>query len=85
MAYKITYKSSVEKDLRKIDKPQVIRILDKIENELAKNSGKDKELSGEFKGLFSYRIGDYRVIYTILQKRETILILRIGHRKEIYK
>ena len=85
MAYKITYKSSVEKDLRKIDKPQVIRIIDKIENELVKYPGKDKELSGEFKGLYSYRIGDYRVIYTILQKRKTILILRIGHRKEIYK
>ncbi len=85
MTYKITYKSSLEKDLRKIDKPQVIRILDKIENEFAKNPGKDKELTGEFKGLYSYRIGDYRVVYTILQKRETILILRIGHRKEIYK
>jgi mRNA interferase RelE/StbE len=85
LTYKKTYKSSVEKDLRKIDKPQVIRILDKIENELAKNPGKDKELTGELKGLYSYRIGDYRVIYTILQKRETILILRIGHRKEIYK
>ena len=84
MVYKISYKSSVEKDFRKIDRSQVIRILNKIENDLASNPCKDKELTGTFKGLYSYRVGNYRIIYTILHKKETILILQVGHRKEVY-
>ncbi len=51
MVYKISYKSSVEKDFRKIDRSQVIRILNKIENDLASNPCKDKELTGTFKDL----------------------------------
>ena len=84
MAYKISYKASVEKELKKNDKFQISRILNKIDNDLAINPGKDKELTGEFKGLYSYRVGDYGVIYTIFHSTETILILRIGHRKEVY-
>ena len=84
MGYKIEYKASVAKDLKKIDKTQINKLLDKIDNDLANNPGKDKELTCEFKGLYSYRIGNYRVIYTILESKETILILRIGHRKEVY-
>lgn len=84
MGYKIEYKASVAKDLKKIDKTQINKLLDKIDNDLANNQGKDQELTDEFKGLYSYRIGNYRVIYTILGSKETILILRIGHRKEVY-
>ena len=45
---------------------------------------KGKELTGNYKGLLSYRIGNYRIIYTVLRDK-TVLILRIGHRKDIYK
>jgi len=40
-------------------------------------------LKGRFSGLRKYRVGDYRVIYVILE--EDVVILRIGDRKEIYK
>ena len=85
MAYNIEYKSSVIKDLKKLDKIKLKRLLDKIESELSNNPGKDKMLLGNYKGLFSYRIGGYRVIYTILKNKETILILKIGDRKDIYR
>ncbi|MBU0952144.1 MAG: type II toxin-antitoxin system RelE/ParE family toxin [Elusimicrobia bacterium] len=39
-------------------------------------------VKGAYKGLFSLRIGDYRVIYTIAQK--SVLVLRISHRKDVY-
>ena len=84
MLYKIDYKASVTKDLKKIDKAQIQRLLNKIDNDLANNPGKDKELTGRYKGLYSYRVGNYRVIYNILEAKKTILILRIGHRKEVY-
>ncbi len=83
MEYNIFYKSSVKKDLRKIDKKELLTILSNIENKLRYNPLIGKELKGEFSGLFSYRIGDFRVIYTILEN--IVLILRISHRKDVYK
>ena len=83
MEYNIVYKLSVKKDLRKIDKKELPGILNEIENMLKGNPLKGKELKGEFAGLFSYRIVNYRVVYTILGN--TVLILRISHRKNAYK
>lgn len=84
MACNISYKKSVSKDLNKIDKNQCKRILNKIEKELSEHPAKGKKLTGNYKGLISYRIGEYRVIYSIISDNK-ILILRIAHRKEVYK
>lgn len=83
MANKILYKSSVSKDLNKIDHPQRIRIMSRIESELSKDPCAGKLLSGDFEGLRSFRVGVYRVIYTTIP--EGVLILRISHRKESYR
>lgn len=83
MAYKIVYKSSVGRDLTKIDKKQLKHIFDKIDSELSAKPDSFPMLSGKFAGLRKYRIGDYRVIYTIID--DSILILRIAHLKESYK
>lgn len=83
MTYKIVYKASVERDLRHLDKTVARRLVRKLEEELSKNPSRGESLKGEFEGLFKYRIGDYRVIYT--KTTEGILILRIVHRKEAYR
>jgi len=83
LEYNIVYKSSVKKDLRKIDKKELPAILNDIEHVLKITPLKGKELKGEFIGLFSYRIGNYRVIYTILGS--IVMVLRISHRKDIYR
>ena len=83
MGYKISFKSSVFKDLKKIDKTKAAQILDKIEKELSESPDLYPQLTGKFTGLRKYRAGDYRVIYSIL--KNTILILRISHRKDAYK
>jgi mRNA interferase RelE/StbE len=83
LEYNIVYKSSVKKDIKKINKKELLIILNEVENVLKSTPLKGKDLKGEFKGLLSYRIGDYRVIYTILGR--TVLILRISHRKDVYK
>lgn len=77
MNYKITIKKSVIRDLKKIDGPNRDRILIKIENELPAKAETFPVLTGQFSGLRKFRIGDYRVIYTILEK--TVLILRVRH------
>lgn len=71
------------RDLGKLD-PQIrLRVLRKI-SWLSKNSEAitPETLSGEFKGMFKFRIGDWRVIYTI--EKQTLVIHFIGHRREIY-
>lgn len=83
MAYKILYKASVKHDLKKIPELEVKRILNKTESALGKNPGKGELLKGKFQGLYSYRIGVYRVIY--VKTVDGVLILRISHRKDIYK
>jgi mRNA interferase RelE/StbE len=83
LAYNIVYKKSVRRDLKKLSKPEAKRILDLIEKELIKKPESNPMLKGQFAGLRNYRVGDYRVIYAILEK--DILILRSGNRKDVYK
>ena len=83
MVYNIEYKSSVTRDLKKLNKNTILRILESIEKELGSNRDAGVPLTGQFKGLYKYRIGNYRVIYT--KTAEGILVLRIGHRSKVYR
>mgnify|MGYP001602504068 CR=1 FL=1 len=83
MASKVSYKESVAGDLRRLDKSTARRILDKLERTLSANPDAGIPLTGEFRGLFRYRIGDYRVIYT--KAPDGILVLRLRHRKDAYR
>ena len=83
MAYNIVYKKSVQRDLKKVPKMEADRILNQIEQELSQNADAYPVLKGQFAGLRKYRVGDYRVIYAIIG--DDCLVLRIGHRKEVYK
>lgn len=83
MAFNVLYKASVEKDLKKLDKPTATRLLHRLELILSANPNVGEPLSGEFRGLFKYRMGDYRLVYAKIP--EGVLVLRIGHRREIYR
>ena len=83
MIYKILFKKSFERDLKKIDKEQANRILNKIEEDLPGKADSLPSLTGKFSRLKKCRIGGYRIIFAIIG--ETIIILRISHRKEAYK
>ena len=82
MAFDIAYKKSVQKDLANLGKAEARRILDKIEKELALRADAYPVLKGEYAGMRKLRVGDYRVIFAVLA--EQVLVLRIGHRREIY-
>ena len=83
MNYKIVFKKSVARDLKKIDKEQANRILKKIEDKLPQKAETLPILKGKFSGLRKFRIGNFRVIFSIIGN--TALILRIRHRKETEK
>ncbi len=83
MAYNVSYKKSILRDLKKLSKSESRKILNQLEKELSKNPGSYPPLKGPFAGLRRFRVGDYRVIYAILENE--VLVLRIGHRREVYK
>ena len=82
MAFDIAYKKSVQKDLANLGKAEARRVLDKIEKDLITRADTYPVLKGQFAGLRKLRVGDYRVVFAILG--EQVLVLRIGHRREIY-
>ena len=79
----MSYKASVASDLRRLDKAKARRILTKLERTLSTNPDAGAPLTGEFRGLFRFRVGDYRVIYA--KSPAGALVLRIGHRKDVYR
>jgi mRNA interferase RelE/StbE len=83
LVYNILYKQSVGRDLKKLPKAEAGRILDQIDRELPKKADAQPALKGQFAGLRKYRVGDYRVIYSLLG--DDVLILRIAHRRDVYK
>ena len=83
MAYNVVYKKSVHRDLKKLSKAEVSRILDQIEPELKKKPESCPVLKGQFAGLRKDRIGDHRVIYALVGT--DILVLRIDNRRDVYK
>lgn len=82
--YKVSFKNSVRQDLNGIDKQQISRILDKIQENLSEKPDQFPELKGKFAGLRKFRVGDYRIIYSI-NGDSSVLVLRIKHRKEVYE
>jgi len=88
MTWQIKYEKSLKSDWKKIDKKQKERILKFIDKLLKLDDPRDtgEALKGNELGRFwKYRVGNYRIIAEIQDKVLIIVIIRIGHRKEIYK
>ena len=83
MGYNITFKNSVANDLRRISKQNVKRILGKIDKDPVSKPERFPCLSGPFAGMRKFRVGDYRVIFVIMDK--DVLILRVQNRKDVYR
>jgi mRNA interferase RelE/StbE len=83
--YKISWKRSATKELKSIPRAEIARILDKIEA-LHKNPYPYdvRKISGS-EHTYRIRVGDYRIVYSVLEKVLVIEIVRIGHRREVYK
>jgi len=82
--YKLFFKKSVKKDLLTIPTKDLKRILKKIES-----LGNDPRPSGceKLSGQEKYRLrqGTYRIIYSIQDYELTVWVVKIGHRKDVYK
>ena len=86
MAWKVEFAESAAKTLGKLDKPVAQRII-KFLQERVTNDPKaiGEALQGNLAPLWRYRVGDYRVICDIVDESVKVIVLKIGHRKEVYK
>ena len=83
-SYSLFIKKSAERELRKIPKINLKRIVNKIKS-LAQNphpQGNEKLSEQE---RYRVRQGDYRIVYTINDKDSRIDVVKIGHRREVYR
>lgn len=84
VSYKIFFKESVEKDFHGIPRKDLKKILARIKL-LAENphpAGCEK-LTGQEK--YRIRQGRYRIVYSIQDKELTVWVVKVGHRKDVYK
>ena len=88
MTWRIKYARSVHKTVKKLQ-PQVRqRIHDYLEKRIARLDDPrqvGKPLKGQHSELWRYRVGEYRIICEIQDNTLVVLVIRIGHRKEVYR
>jgi mRNA interferase RelE/StbE len=89
MAWKIEFSEDADRELGKLDKQNAKRILKFLQERVAKLDNPrsiGKALHGvRFGEFWRYRLGDYRLICEIEDRRVVVLVLRIGHRSEVYR
>lgn len=79
---KITISPRAEKELRKIPKFDQIAIAQKIRSFPQSHTSGEEKLSGFFQ-MYRVRVGNYRIVYR--KTRDSIFIVLIGHRRDIYR
>jgi mRNA interferase RelE/StbE len=85
--WKIEWDSKALKEAKKLDRDARKKIIDYLENRviLSQNPYQyGKPLKGKLAGIWRYRVGDYRILCSIEDQNLIILVIAVGHRKNIY-
>lgn len=88
MAWTVSFEPRAFAELKKIDRQAQRRIIFFLQERGAGGRSPrqfGKPLKGEKIGLWRYRVGSYRVVCEIQDDRSTVLVLRIAHRKDVYR
>lgn len=76
-----------QRDLLRLDPAVQTRLLNRIDW-MGENAGllRHQAMKGdEWRGCFKYRVGDYRIIYQLDQSVQKMIVLKVGHRREVYE
>lgn len=85
--YKVELTKQAEKSFSQIIKfhPKIGQRLSMVIDRLSQEPKIGVPLKGELKGLWKYRVGNYRIIYQIKRSKLIITVIDIGHRREVYR
>jgi mRNA interferase RelE/StbE len=86
--WRIEINRTAEKQIKKLDRSVQLKIIRFLKDRLSllenlRQLG--KPLRGDKGELWRYRVGDYRLICDIQDEKNTVLVLQVGHRKEVYR
>jgi len=88
LAWRIEFHPDAAKELKALDRTVAARILRTLETRIAAQADPralGAALKGEHSGYWRWRIGDYRIVGVVEDARITILVVRVGHRREVYR
>lgn len=87
MAWTIELDDGARRAFRKIAREPADRITRYLEELTALEDPRQrgKALTGSLKGLWRYRVGDYRIVVRIYDERLVVLVLTLAHRREVYR
>ena len=86
--WRVIYDLKVQKKLAKLDKEIRDEILRYMRTRIETSDSPrrfGKALNSDFKGLWRYRVDDYRIVCRIEDDRVIVLVIALGHRKEVYE
>lgn len=87
MQWTVEFSKVAASHFKSLDKPirnQIQKVIQHLENQ-ANPRSLGKALVGEFKGLWRYRVGDYRLICEFHDDRLLVFVLELNHRSKIYR
>ena len=84
-SYRVEWKNSAYKELQKLPRPMIKKVIEAVADLSAnpRPSGVKKLVGSEYS--YRIRVGDYRVIYEIIENKLVILVVRVRHRKDAYR
>lgn len=82
--YKVEIKNSAQKEISKLDKKIVSKVMEKLDilEKTPFSSGYKKLVA---RSGYRIRVGDYRIIYDVIEDQNLVIISRVAHRKDVYK
>jgi mRNA interferase RelE/StbE len=84
VSFSVKIKASAAKSLGGLPRVERERLATAIDR-LADEPHAGGALKGEFSGLRRLRVGRYRIVYEVLDRELTVLVVRIGHRRDVYR
>jgi mRNA interferase RelE/StbE len=81
---RISLTNQAERDVKALAKDLAERVRNAVRS-LGDNPLKGTALSGPYKGLSRYRVGDFRIVYEFDSRKDSVLIIKIRHRGEAYR
>ena len=88
MGWTVSFNAHAERQLRRLDRAAQARIVDFLSERI--ESGDDprqagKALRAAMSGLWRYRVGDYRIVCRLDDTAVTVMVIAVGHRREVYR